>query len=107
MAWMMDTYSMNPGHTVHRRGHRQADLARRQPRARHEATGRGVFVAGREAAAKQLGVPIDGARVAVQGFGNVGAVAAPRLSPRPAPRCRDAGRDGHDPQRRAASTCTS
>jgi glutamate dehydrogenase (NAD(P)+) len=42
---------------------------------RREATGRGVFVTGREAAIKR-GVEIQGARVAVQGFGNVGGVAA-------------------------------
>jgi glutamate dehydrogenase (NAD(P)+) len=42
---------------------------------RHEATGRGVFVVGCEAAAKR-GLEIKGARIAVQGFGNVGGVAA-------------------------------
>jgi glutamate dehydrogenase (NAD(P)+) len=42
---------------------------------RHEATGRGVFVVGCEAAAKR-GLDIQGARVAVQGFGNVGGIAA-------------------------------
>ncbi|MCU0929330.1 MAG: glutamate dehydrogenase, partial [Burkholderiaceae bacterium] len=36
---------------------------------------RGVFVTGREAA-RRIGLPLDGARVAVQGFGNVGASAA-------------------------------
>jgi len=42
---------------------------------RREATGRGVFVTGREAAAKR-GVAIQGARIAIQGFGNVGGIAA-------------------------------
>ncbi|MCM2288884.1 MAG: glutamate dehydrogenase, partial [Sulfuritalea sp.] len=41
----------------------------------HEATGRGVFIAAREAGSR-IGVPIDGARVVVQGFGNVGGIAA-------------------------------
>jgi glutamate dehydrogenase (NAD(P)+) len=39
------------------------------------ATGRGVFVIGREAM-RRLNVPMEGARVAVQGFGNVGSIAA-------------------------------
>jgi glutamate dehydrogenase (NAD(P)+) len=39
------------------------------------ATGRGVFVTGREAAGR-IGLKLDGARVAVQGFGNVGETAA-------------------------------
>ncbi|MFN7849923.1 MAG: Glu/Leu/Phe/Val family dehydrogenase, partial [Burkholderiales bacterium] len=42
---------------------------------RVKATGRGVYIAGREIARK-LGMKIDGARVAVQGFGNVGSIAA-------------------------------
>jgi glutamate dehydrogenase (NAD(P)+) len=40
-----------------------------------KATGRGVFVTGREAA-RRLGLNLEGARVAVQGFGNVGSAAA-------------------------------
>ena len=40
-----------------------------------EATGRGVFTVGVEAA-KLTGLALDGARVAVQGFGNVGGIAA-------------------------------
>jgi glutamate dehydrogenase (NAD(P)+) len=46
---------------------------------RLEATGRGVMVAAREALA-HLGLPLKGVRVAVQGFGNVGSVAATLLS---------------------------
>ncbi|WP_354678270.1 Glu/Leu/Phe/Val family dehydrogenase, partial [Cupriavidus plantarum] len=42
---------------------------------RREATGRGVFVVGSEAA-RNIGMDVKGARVAVQGFGNVGSVAA-------------------------------
>src|SRR6185295_10879070 len=42
---------------------------------RVEATGRGVFVTGHEAA-RRIGLPLDGARVAVQGMGNVGGAAA-------------------------------
>jgi glutamate dehydrogenase (NAD(P)+) len=74
MAWMMDTYSMNQGQTA-------TGVVTGKPIAlggslgRREATGRGVFVAGSEAAQKK-GVSIAGARVAVQGFGNVGGIAA-------------------------------
>jgi glutamate dehydrogenase (NAD(P)+) len=42
---------------------------------RPDATGRGVFVAAREAA-RRLNIPVAGARVAVQGFGNVGEASA-------------------------------
>jgi len=42
---------------------------------RVKATGRGVFVTGREAA-RRMGLKLENARVAVQGFGNVGSVAA-------------------------------
>lgn len=74
MAWMMDTYSMNQGSTA-------SGVVTGKPISlggslgRQEATGRGVFVVGCEAAAK-LNVNIKGARVAIQGFGNVGGVAA-------------------------------
>jgi len=74
MAWMMDTYSMNQGSTA-------SGVVTGKPISlggslgRHDATGRGVFVVGCEAADK-LGMEIVGARVAVQGFGNVGGVAA-------------------------------
>ena len=74
MAWMMDTYSVNVGHTA-------SGVVTGKPIAlggslgRLEATGRGVFIAAREAGLR-IGVPIAGARVAVQGFGNVGGVAA-------------------------------
>ena len=74
MAWMMDTYSMNQGSTA-------SGVVTGKPISlggslgRHEATGRGVFVVGCEAA-RQLGLDINGAAVAVQGFGNVGAIAS-------------------------------
>jgi glutamate dehydrogenase (NAD(P)+) len=42
---------------------------------RREATGRGCMLVTREAL-KKLGMPIKGTRVAVQGFGNVGSIAA-------------------------------
>jgi glutamate dehydrogenase (NAD(P)+) len=74
MAWMMDTYSMNVGATA-------TGVVTGKPihlggsLGRVKATGRGVFVTGREAA-RRIHLPIDGARVAVQGFGNVGSAAA-------------------------------
>jgi glutamate dehydrogenase (NAD(P)+) len=74
MAWMMDTYSMNTGATA-------TGVVTGKPLhlggslGRVKATGRGVFVTGREAA-RRIGLPIAGARVAVQGFGNVGSSAA-------------------------------
>jgi glutamate dehydrogenase (NAD(P)+) len=74
MAWMMDTFSVNQGRT-------STGVVTGKPISlggslgRHDATGRGVFVVG-QAAARQRGVPIPGARVCVQGFGNVGAIAA-------------------------------
>jgi glutamate dehydrogenase (NAD(P)+) len=74
MAWMMDTYSQNIGFTATgvvtgKPVHLGGSLGR------VTATGRGVFVTGREAASR-LGLDLAGARVAVQGFGNVGATAA-------------------------------
>ena len=74
MAWMMDTYSMNTGTTA-------TGVVTGKPihlggsLGRVKATGRGVFVTGREAA-RRLGLDLQGARVAVQGFGNVGSSAA-------------------------------
>lgn len=74
MAWMMDTYSQNVGATA-------TGVVTGKPLhlggslGRHRATGRGVFVTGCEAA-RRAGVCIEGARLAVQGYGNVGSVAA-------------------------------
>ncbi|HXE20943.1 MAG TPA: Glu/Leu/Phe/Val dehydrogenase [Rhodoferax sp.] len=73
MAWMMDTYSMNQGSTA-------TGVVTGKPvdlggsLGRREATGRGVFTVGVEAA-KHIGMDISTARVAVQGFGNVGGTA--------------------------------
>ncbi|NMM10219.1 MAG: Glu/Leu/Phe/Val dehydrogenase [Polaromonas sp.] len=73
MAWMMDTYSMNTGSTA-------TGVVTGKPvdlggsLGRREATGRGVFTVGAEAA-RHLALDISTARVAVQGFGNVGGVA--------------------------------
>jgi len=74
MAWIMDTYSMHKRHTV-------TAVVTGKPVAmggslgRREATGRGCMIMTREALAK-LGMSLKGARIAVQGFGNVGSVAA-------------------------------
>ncbi|MGB3290603.1 MAG: Glu/Leu/Phe/Val dehydrogenase [Burkholderiaceae bacterium] len=74
MAWMMDTYSMNEGATA-------TGVVTGKPVSlggslgRVEATGRGVYVVGCEAA-RDVGIPIEGARVVIQGFGNVGGTAA-------------------------------
>jgi glutamate dehydrogenase (NAD(P)+) len=78
MAWIMDTYSMHARHTV-------TSVVTGKPLAlggsagRREATGRGVLIVTREAA-KRIGLSLKGARVVVQGFGNVGSVAADLLA---------------------------
>jgi len=74
MAWFMDTYSVNQGKTI-------TGVVTGKPIAlggslgRHDATGRGVFICTVEAC-QRIGLPLAGARVAVQGFGNVGEAAA-------------------------------
>lgn len=74
MAWMMDTYSVNQGAT-------SSGVVTGKPISlggslgRVEATGRGVFVVGCSAAQKR-GLDISKAKIAVQGFGNVGGTAA-------------------------------
>ena len=78
MAWIMDTYSMHVGHT-------STAVVTGKPiemggsLGRREATGRGVMITTREAA-KHLKFDINGATVAVQGFGNVGSVSADLLT---------------------------
>jgi glutamate dehydrogenase (NAD(P)+) len=78
MAWIMDTYSMHVGHT-------ETAVVTGKPvelggsLGRREATGRGVMIVTRQAAA-HLGIDIKGARIAVQGFGNVGSVSADLLA---------------------------
>ena len=74
MAWIMDTYSQQVGHTE------PAVVTGKPPAlggsvARREATGRGL-VSLLPVAANQCGIKVEGARVAVQGFGNVGRYAA-------------------------------
>jgi glutamate dehydrogenase (NAD(P)+) len=74
MAWIMDTYSMHMGHTV-------TSVVTGKPltiggsRGRVQATGRGVLVVCDESL-RYLKMPIDGCRVVIQGFGNVGSNAA-------------------------------
>ena len=74
MAWIMDTYSMHMRQTV-------TAVVTGKPvniggsRGRKEATGRGVSVCCDEAL-KHLGLTIEGCRVIIQGFGNVGSNAA-------------------------------
>jgi glutamate dehydrogenase (NAD(P)+) len=74
MAWMMDTYSMNtglasPAVVTGKPVHLGGSLGR------VKATGRGVFVVGCEAM-RRLNMPIGGARIAIQGFGNVGSTTS-------------------------------
>jgi len=74
MAWMMDTISMHAGYTV-------PGVVTGKPvvlggsAGRADATGLGITMTV-ERALDQLGSRLDGARVAVQGFGNVGEAAA-------------------------------
>ena len=77
MAWIMDTYSMHKGFSV-------PGVVTGKPisvggtQGRVQATGRGCMYVAREAA-KRMDMPLEGARVAVQGFGNVGSIAAKML----------------------------
>src|SRR6266568_2542603 len=77
MAWVMDTYSMHVGHTT-------TSVVTGKPvemggsMGSREATGRGCMIVTKEALA-HLGMPVLGTTVAVQGFGNVGSVAARRV----------------------------
>ncbi len=74
MAWIMDTYSMHKRHTV-------TAVVTGKPlelggsRGRTEATGRGCMLVTLEAL-KQLGLRTEETRVIIQGFGNVGGMAA-------------------------------
>ena len=77
MAWMMDTYSMQVGHAV-------PEIVTGKPVAlggslfRHEASGAGVVMV-TERACRQLGWNLAEQRCVVQGFGNVGGIAAQEL----------------------------
>lgn len=74
MAWIMDTISMQTGYTV-------PGVITGKPiplggsQGRIEATGRGVIVAAHEAC-KERNIDLNKQRIVVQGFGNVGSVAA-------------------------------
>jgi glutamate dehydrogenase (NAD(P)+) len=74
MAWIMDTYSQQKGHAV-------PGVVTGKPielggsQGRREATGRGVVTCMLEAC-RHLELPLEGLRVAVQGYGNVAATAA-------------------------------
>ncbi|MEW6301795.1 MAG: Glu/Leu/Phe/Val dehydrogenase, partial [Thermodesulfobacteriota bacterium] len=74
MAWIMDTYSMHRGYSV-------PAVVTGKPLAiggslgRSEATGRGVVITTLEAL-KRKNIPVENARVVIQGFGKVGAPAA-------------------------------
>jgi glutamate dehydrogenase (NAD(P)+) len=78
MAWIMDTYSMHRGYSV-------PAVVTGKPLAiggsegRVEATATGV-AAMLEMAAADMHMPLRGARVAVQGFGNAGSIAAKLLA---------------------------
>ena len=80
MAWMMDTLSMH-------RGMMLPAVVTGKPLAvggsagRSDATGQGILDS-IEFVADRVGLPIEGARVAVQGFGNVGEAAARLLDAR-------------------------
>jgi glutamate dehydrogenase (NAD(P)+) len=80
MAWMMDTYSMQVGHAV-------PEIVTGKPVAlggslfRHEATGAGVVMVV-ERACQRLGWKLGEQRCVVQGFGNVGGIAAQELTAR-------------------------
>ncbi len=74
MAWIMDTYSILKGYSVH-------GVVTGKPLelggslGRFEATGKGVFITALEAT-RHLNIPMEKARVVVQGCGNVGGIAA-------------------------------
>jgi len=74
MAWFMDTFSMHQGHTV-------PGVVTGKPislggsEGRNEATARGTVFCIVEAA-RHLGLELDKAKVAIQGFGNAGSIAA-------------------------------
>jgi glutamate dehydrogenase (NAD(P)+) len=80
MAWMMDTYSMQQGYAV-------PEIVTGKPVAlggslfRHEATGAGVVMVV-ERACERLGWKLSNQRCVVQGFGNVGGIAAHELEAR-------------------------
>src|SRR5712692_4352723 len=74
MAWIMDTYSMHEGYSI-------PAVVTGKPlsiggsEGRNDATATGVLFVTRQAA-KRIGMPLQGARVSIQGYGNAGAIAA-------------------------------
>ena len=74
MAWIMDTYSMHEGYSV-------SAVVTGKPlsiggsEGRNDATATGVLFVTRQAA-KHIGMPLKGARVSIQGYGNAGSIAA-------------------------------
>ncbi len=72
MAWVMDQYSKYHGHSPAVVTGKPLELY--GSRGREAATGRGVLIVAREVL-RELGWPMKGLRVAVQGFGNVGSHA--------------------------------
>jgi glutamate dehydrogenase (NAD(P)+) len=78
MAWIMDTYSMQKGHTV-------TTIVTGKPlniggaEGREEATARGIQFVIQEAC-REKNINLAGSRVAIQGFGNAGAISARLLT---------------------------
>ncbi len=74
MAWIMDTFSMHEGYSI-------PAVVTGKPlsiggsEGRNDATATGVLFVTRQAA-KRMGMPLQGARVSIQGYGNAGAIAA-------------------------------
>jgi glutamate dehydrogenase (NAD(P)+) len=74
MAWIMDTYSMHEGYSI-------PAVVTGKPlsiggsEGRNDATATGVLFVTRQAA-QGIGMPLQGARVSIQGFGNAGSIAA-------------------------------
>ncbi len=77
MAWMMDEYGKKHGYTPAIVTGKPVNLG--GSLGRDEATGRGVMIITREAC-KAFGTDIKNARIAIQGFGNVGSWAARLIS---------------------------
>jgi glutamate dehydrogenase (NAD(P)+) len=77
MAWMMDTFSMHHGYTI-------SGVVTGKPIAvggslgRNEATARGTVYTLQQAS-RRLDIPLADARVAIQGYGNAGSIAAELL----------------------------
>ena len=74
LAWIMDTYSMHEGYSV-------PAIVTGKPlsiggsEGRNDATATGVLFVTRQAA-RRIGMPLKGARVSIQGYGNAGSIAA-------------------------------